>query len=136
VTATTDPDLDDFMRATREGPRRGKANGHAGGEPAARELRVLAAADFLALEIPEREMLLDPVLPARGLAMLFAPRGVGKTHVALSAAYAVASGGALFRWRAPVPRPVVYVDAEMPARTMQERLAAIVNTSGAEPPDG
>jgi len=30
--------------------------------------------------------------------MLYAPRGIGKTFVALGVAYAVASGGALFKW--------------------------------------
>ena len=35
--------------------------------------------DFLAFDMPPREMLLDPILPERSLAMLYAPRGVGKT---------------------------------------------------------
>jgi RecA-family ATPase len=47
--------------------------------------------------------------------MLYGQRGLGKTHVALGIAYAVASGGAFLRWRAPVPRRVLYVDGEMAA---------------------
>lgn len=96
-------------------------------------LKRLNLGDFLALEIPPRENLLGPWLPCQGLAMIFAPRGVGKTFVALHVAYAVASGGELFgRWKAPQPATVVYLDGEMPAATMQERMAAIVQSSEAE----
>jgi putative DNA primase/helicase len=99
-------------------------------------LRVLEVREFLRLELPPREMVLDPILPAKGLGMMFAPRGVGKTHTALSIVHAVASGGAVFRWSAPKPRKVLYVDGEMPARTLQERVAALVNASELEPPEG
>ena len=43
-------------------------------------------------------MLLDPILPERSLAMLYAPRGVGKTLLSLSIGLAVASGSPLLRW--------------------------------------
>ena len=44
----------------------------------------MALADFLALEIPPRTMLLDPILPERSLSMLYAPRGIGKSWLGLS----------------------------------------------------
>ena len=66
--------------------------------------------------------------------MVYAYRGVGKTQVSLGAAYAVASGGRLFNWSAPEPRRVLFVDGEMPAATIQERLAMIVAASDQEPP--
>ncbi len=99
-----------------------------------RRLRAVDIGDFLSMEIPPREMVLAPVLPSQGLAMLYAARGVGKTFVALSMAYAVASGGTFFRWQAPEPRRVLYIDGEMPASAMQERLAQIVQGSEKEPP--
>jgi hypothetical protein len=37
----------------------------------------LYLSDFLALDIPARAKLLDPILPEKGLAMLYAPRGIG-----------------------------------------------------------
>ena len=37
-------------------------------------LTALGLTEFLSLEIPPREMLLDPILPERSLAMLYAPR--------------------------------------------------------------
>ena len=47
------------------------------------------------MELPERKDLLQPWLPEQGLAMIHAPRGVGKTFFALSCAYAIGTGGAL-----------------------------------------
>ena len=35
--------------------------------------------EFLNIQMPPREMLLDPILPERSLAMLYAPRGIGKS---------------------------------------------------------
>ena len=45
-------------------------------------LKSIGFDDFLAIDIPPREMLLDPILPERSLAMLYAPRGIGKTLLA------------------------------------------------------
>jgi putative DNA primase/helicase len=61
--------------------------------------------------------------------MIYAPREIGKTYVALSIAYAVATGGTIFGWQAPEPKRVLYIDGEMPSRSMQERLAQISNSS-------
>src|SRR6266550_1642510 len=55
-------------------------------------LRPLTATQFLALDLPPRKMLLDPWLPEKGLAMMYAPRGVGKTLLAMTCAYALARG--------------------------------------------
>jgi hypothetical protein len=85
-------------------------------------LRPIGFGDFLNLSVPPREMLLDPILPERSLAMLYAPRGVGKTLLGLSIGLAVASGTTLLRWSAPRKRRVLYVDGEMPLVSLQERL--------------
>lgn len=91
---------------------------------------------FLAEPIPARKAILSPILLEQSLAMLYAWRGLGKTHCALGIAYAVASGGAFLRWNAPEPRKVIYLDGEMPASALQERLAAIATASDTEPPEG
>src|SRR3954470_6143335 len=97
-------------------------------------LRPLTAAQFLELDLPPRGLLLDPWLPTQGLAMIHSARGIGKTHLALGIAYAVASGGPLLGWTAPEPRRVLYLDGEMPAATMQRRVAAIVAGFEGAPP--
>lgn len=89
-------------------------------------LVAVAVEDLLAREIKPREMLLNPILPEQGLAMLYAYRGVGKTYIALGIAAAVASGGSFLRWKAPSPRRVLYVDGELPAKTLQEHSAMIL----------
>ena len=89
--------------------------------------------EFLSMSIPERGYLLSPVLPVQGIGILYAPRGIGKTFAALSIAVAVASGGAVFNWRAPMPKRTLYVDGEMPATSMQSRLAALVGGMSVPP---
>lgn len=89
--------------------------------------------DFLQRNIPPREHILAPWLPTQGLAMVYAARGVGKTFFALNVAYAAAGGGAFLKWTAPKPRGVLYIDGEMPAIAMQERLSTIVTTADYEP---
>jgi KaiC/GvpD/RAD55 family RecA-like ATPase len=80
---------------------------------------------LLEAEFPLRDTIIAPWLPEKGLAMIYAPRGVGKTWVALNLAWAVASGGTFLSWRASSPRRVLYIDGEMPAPDLQERLASI-----------
>ena len=77
-------------------------------------------------------MLLNPILPERSLAMLYSPRGIGKSWLGLSIGLAVASGGSLLRWNAPSPRRVLYVDGEMPLADLQARLSSILAGLGIE----
>lgn len=102
--------------------------------PAKRTLVVDTLPDFLGYHIPPREFVLEPIIPTQGLVMLYAYRGVGKTHTALAIAVAVATGGTVFHWKADKPRKVLYIDGEMPAGTMQERLAQTVAQQGLELP--
>jgi putative DNA primase/helicase len=95
-------------------------------QPDKGRLRPLDLKEFLQLSIKPREMLLDPIVPEKGLAMLYAARGTGKTHVALGMAFAIATGSQFLRWTAPRPRRVFLIDGEMPAAALQERLASIV----------
>lgn len=98
------------------------------------KITAISMEEFLNLELPKREMLIAPFLPTQGLCLLYAKRGVGKTHVALGIAYAIASGGEFLKWRAPNPKKVIYVDGEMPAIIMQERLKRIFVTQDLKPP--
>ena len=94
-------------------------------------LRSLNIRELLELEIPPRQMILNPILPEQGLVMLYAPRGIGKTHVALWMAYTIACGGEMFlgKWKCEKPYKVLFVDGEMPASTLQMRLSSIVASS-------
>ena len=98
-------------------------------------LQAIGINDFLNLEVPAREMLLSPILPERSLAMLYAPRGVGKSWLGLSMGLAVAAGESLLRWSPPRQRNVLYVDGEMPLVSLQERLKEISAGMGSRIPN-
>lgn len=105
-------------------------------ETEASALAVHDVREFLAMDIPPRDMLLEPWLESASLAMIFASRGVGKTHVAMHIAHALATGGAFLKWKAKEPVPVLYLDGEMPAPSMQERWKALIAATGTEPAPG
>lgn len=54
--------------------------------------------------------------------MVFADRGIGKTFFCLSCAVALANGEGFLNYKAEKPVPVLYLDGEMQATAMQERL--------------
>lgn len=100
------------------------------------KLVVVGIHDLLAKDLPPREEILSPWMLTQSLNMIYAWRGVGKTHVALGIAYAIAAGSEFLGWKATIPRKVLYIDGEMPAAALQQRLAKIVEASDREPPVG
>ena len=69
--------------------------------------------------------------------MIHAPRGIGKTHISIGAACAVAAGTGFLKWSAPKPRRVLFIDGEMPGAMLQERFARTIDALKADvPPDG
>lgn len=98
-----------------------------------KRLKVLSLQELLQTRFPQREELLAPIILTQSLSMIHAWRGLGKTHIGLGIAYAVASGGTFLKWRSPRPRGVLYIDGEMPGSALQERLAAINSASDQEP---
>jgi KaiC/GvpD/RAD55 family RecA-like ATPase len=79
------------------------------------------------MEMPPRTFILEPILPVKSIAMIYSWRGSGKTFFTLELTYSIASGaGNAFVWSIPEPRPVLYVDGEMDATELQERMRQIV----------
>ncbi|MGO8755546.1 MAG: AAA family ATPase [Gallionellaceae bacterium] len=78
--------------------------------------------DLAKMEFKPREPLLLPWLHSQDLCMVYAGRGIGKTHFALSVAYAVTTGGKFMDWHATQPRKVLYLDGELLGTVMQNRL--------------
>ncbi|HUN01032.1 MAG TPA: AAA family ATPase [Halothiobacillus sp.] len=99
-------------------------------------LTSISAHELLALEMKPRNLLLAPWLPEGGLTMVYGPRGIGKTHLVLGCAWAIASGGAFLNWKAPEQCKVLIVDGEMPGQVLQERLAVLARDATQEPPPG
>jgi len=84
---------------------------------------------FVKLDIPPRDCLMSPWLPMGGLTQVYAYRGVGKTYFALSVAFAVSTGKEFLGWQCPEPKRVLYIDGEMPAPDMQNRIKMVSSNS-------
>ena len=95
----------------------------------------LSIAELLTMELPERKCLLDPWLPEQGLAMVFAPRGIGKSWFAMQVALSVATGTNFLNWEVPEPRRVLFLDGEMPLAVIQERFQQLVEALLIDPPE-
>jgi len=92
-------------------------------------VKAIAFDKFLETPLPPRETMLSPWLPRAGLAMLHAPRGIGKTQAAIGTAWAVASGGGFLRWRCETAWRVLFLDGEMPGADLQARFKAVTDAS-------
>jgi RecA-family ATPase len=55
--------------------------------------QLIRARDLMVADLPERKLLIDPLFTTKTLALLYGPRGLGKTFVAMGLAWAAASGG-------------------------------------------
>lgn len=82
--------------------------------------------ELLNKELKPKGYIISPWLPIGGLCMIHAYRGIGKTHVALELAVAIANGSTFLSFHAPEPKRVLFLDGEMPANVMQERLKIIM----------
>ena len=96
--------------------------------PITNRIKALSFADFLSIKLPPREYVIEPIFPTQGLMMIYAKRGIGKTYFALHLACSIAGGFNIFgtKWNISKSRRVLYIDGEMPANTMQERLSGLL----------
>jgi RecA-family ATPase len=75
-----------------------------------------------ALGIPPREVMLGNWFFEGDLGFIFAPRGLGKTWLALAMAIAIAGDKKCGPWQANKSQRVLYVDGEMPCEALAERI--------------
>ncbi len=93
---------------------------------------LLSARELAAKNIPPRPRLLGAWLREGDLGYVFAPRGHGKSWLAMLIGNAVSNGIALGSWEAGEgPRPVYYFDAEMNLPDVQDRARKICIDSDA-----
>lgn len=92
--------------------------------------RVLNVLDIVNEEAKPIEFILYPWFNRQGLALVFAERGVGKTHFSLNVAHAIARGGHFLKWHAFEPKKVLYIDGEMPFFGIKDRIIMINNMFG------
>ena len=83
---------------------------------------ILPCTELSKLGIPPRQKLLGDWFFEGDLGFIFAPRGVGKTWLALAMATAIARGGKCGRWQASSGNRVLYIDGEMPCEELVSRI--------------
>lgn len=100
---------------------------HAVGLPVKRQLVsfVLSLDELVKLDLPEREHIVSPFLPAQSMSLVFARRGLGKSWFCMELALAVAEGRQFLAWNVPTARRVLYIDGEMPTKTLVDRFKAL-----------
>jgi hypothetical protein len=93
---------------------------------------LLSGPDLLRLEIPQRPAVLGQWFREGDLGYIFAPRGHGKTWLAMMVGNAVSRGLSMGQWEAGErPRRVVYFDAEMNLPDVQARARLLeINADG------
>ncbi len=96
--------------------------------------KLISANDFGRIELPRRQMLLAPWLTEGSINMVFADRGIGKTFFCLSCAVALANGEKFLCYDAPEAAPLLYLDGEMQAVAMQERLRQLTQSKPTQAP--
>lgn len=104
-------------------------------EWAAKKLDAVVAydlADFVALELPPIEWIVDGLLQRGDIGGVHGWRGVGKTYFCLSLGHAIACGDKFFGRDIPEPKGVLYVEGELPASELQRRLVELC--AGSEEP--
>jgi hypothetical protein len=82
-----------------------------------------SAAHLQSAALAAPHAILDPILRAGSLAVIYGPPGVGKSLLALGMACTAAGGGTVLGWRARRPHKVLFLDSDLRATEMQRRLA-------------
>ena len=101
-------------------------------EPAVEFPRIIRPPELELLEIVPRDPLFilrttgDTVIAERDYGMIFAKRGVGKTMWDLGKGLALSSGSVFAHLRAVAPRPVLYVEGEMPLHDIRGRIRSFM----------
>jgi hypothetical protein len=85
----------------------------------------ITGAALLAMDVKPREWLIENLITARSMSQIFSWRGIGKTWAALSVGHAAASGGSFLKWRASRKHRVLYIDGELDAASLKQRLKSL-----------
>lgn len=89
--------------------------------PAALTASMCSSKELQGLELTPRAPILDKWFKEGDLGFIFAPRGVGKTWLAIDLAQGIAEGRDVGPWKRCEARPVLYLDGEMPPDSIKVR---------------
>jgi KaiC/GvpD/RAD55 family RecA-like ATPase/DNA-binding CsgD family transcriptional regulator len=94
------------------------------------KLRPHYLSDYLKIPIVKSINILTPVFPNQSINMIYAGAGVGKTTFALNLAYTIALGSNFAVYHCPLPRKVLYMDAEMQNEKLNEKINEAIKFYG------
>jgi RecA-family ATPase len=115
VSATSPfPNHEGFEDAPEPNPSR-KSNGHG-------TTAFLTPAAWAAREIAPQDFLLGELLFTTSRTLFAADTGLGKTMVSLAMALAMSQGRDFLHWGSARPARVLYLDGEMPAELLKQRI--------------
>lgn len=77
--------------------------------------KLVSLYDMLEMDIPERKWFAYPFIQEKSICMVYAQRGLGKTHFAMTLALGIASGTNVLNFTITEPHKVLYIDGEMAA---------------------
>ncbi len=97
---------------------------------AAFNVGTVSAAELQAMKLPHHRQLLGEWFAEADLGFIFAARGIGKTHLGIGMARALAEGSSIGPWRSCGAVPVLYVDGEMNAEQIRARDAGLRTGNG------
>jgi hypothetical protein len=82
----------------------------------------ISAAKLAKMELSPLENIIAPWLKAGSIGFIFGKHGIGKSWFAWDMAICVSKGEDFGPWRCTKPWRTLYVDGEMPLKSMQDRL--------------
>ena len=89
--------------------------------------KICSLGELLNMPIEKTSFLMRPTIQEKGLSLIYANRGSGKTYYSLGMALALASGIDFAGNKCNTPQKVLYVDGEMDPYEIQQRLEWLKN---------
>jgi len=86
---------------------------------------VVECFNFMEMEIPEKRAFLHPWIKEQTIVLISGWRGTGKSWFILSALDAITKGKPFGPWEVLEPAPCLFIDGEMVAKDIQERLRSL-----------
>ncbi|UCH00677.1 MAG: AAA family ATPase [Deltaproteobacteria bacterium] len=87
---------------------------------------ILKAEEFINnVEIPPKDKILEPWFNEQTITLISAPRGIGKTWLAMSLVDAISRGEPFGPWKLKKSVPCTYIEGEMAAQDVRDRLHAL-----------
>lgn len=90
---------------------------------------VLDFQDYNLIELPQKKVILHPIISEQQIILISGWRGVGKSWFALSLLDAITRGESFGPWRAEHSVPCLYCDGEMAAVDTKNRLSSLKSIS-------